>query len=149
MADIDKLIEGAKEKVRSFLPDVDPDFQEYDTGMFTIQEGSALIGITVRPWYENDVAVEFNAQLVSDATIDADAMKWLLQKNAELHFGSFGLLFDDTINYSHTLPAAALNESTFIAAARTIARIADHYDDEIRALTGGKLAGAETEPNVA
>ena len=145
MADIQEMIDSARGKIRGYLAEVDPDFQEYDSGMFTVQEGSAVIGISFRPWHEEDVAVEFTSQLVNGATINAESMRWLLQKNAELHFGSFGLLFDGTIIYSHTVPAGCLDLGTFAANARTIAAIADHYDDEIVELAGGILASAGTE----
>ncbi len=142
MADIQEMIDGARLRVQGYLAEVDPDFQEYDSGMFTVQEGSAIVGISFRPWHEGDVAVEFTSQLVSGATINDETMRWLLQKNAELHFGSFGLLFDDTIIYSHTLPAGNLDRKTFTATALTVAAIADHYDDKIVQVAGGTLASA-------
>ena len=124
MADIQELIDKTRAKVREYLAGVDPEFQEYDSGMFTVQEGSAVVGITIRPWHDDDVAVEFTSQLVNGATITPDVMRWLLQKNAELHFGAFGLLFDDTILYSQSVPGGNLDEKTFTAAARTVATIA-------------------------
>ncbi len=144
MADIQEMIDATRDKIKGYLAAVDPEFQEYDSGMFTMQEGSAVVGINVRPWHDEDVAVEFTSQLVNGATVNTETMRWLLQKNAELHFGAFGLLFDDTIFYSHTIPGATLDASTFKATALSIAAIADHYDDEIVTLAGGTLASAGT-----
>ncbi|MCB0711345.1 MAG: YbjN domain-containing protein [Ignavibacteriae bacterium] len=140
MADIQEMIDSSRQKVRDYLAEVDPDFQEYDSGMFTVQEGSAVIGISFRPWHDDDVAVEFTSQLVNGATINEESMRWLLEKNAALHFGSFGLLFDGSIIYSHTIPAACLDQSTFDGTLRTVATIADYYDDEIVEVAGGVLA---------
>ena len=142
MADIQEMIDSARQKVRDYLTEIDPDFQEYDSGMFTVQEGSAVIGISFRPWHIEDVAVEFTSQLVNDASLSEESMRWLLEKNAALHFGSFGLLFDGSIIYSHTIPAACLNQQTFDATLRTVAAIADHYDDEIVQIAGGILSSA-------
>lgn len=142
MAELQEMIDATKAKVRDYLAEVDPEFQEYESGMFTVQEGSAVVGITIRPWHEDDVAVEFTSQLVNGATINSDVMRWLLQKNAELHFGAFGLLFDDTILYSQTVPGGTLDKATFTTTARMVAAIADHYDDEILNMAGGTLASA-------
>ena len=142
MADIQEMVDSARQNVRNYLAEVDPDFQEFNSGMFTVQEGSATIGISFRPWHENDIAVEFTSQLVNGATLNEETMRWLLQKNVELHFGSFGLLFDNTIIYSHTVPASNLDQKTFTATALTVAAIADHYDDEIVEIAGGTLASA-------
>ena len=57
----------------------------------------------------------------------------------ELHFGALGLLFDNTIVYSHTLPGCSMSKEAFEATVRTVATIADHYDDEVVAMAGGML----------
>ena len=129
MADLQELMDATRGKVREYLRAVDPEFQEYESGMFTVQEGSAVVGITIRPWHDADVVVEFTSQLVNGATVNAETMRWLLQKNAELHFGAFGLLFDDTILYSHTIPGGCLDQATFDATTRMVAVIADHYGE--------------------
>lgn len=145
MAEIQELIDNAREKVRGYLALIDPEYQEYDSGMFTVEEGSAVIGITVRPWHDGDVVVEFTSQLVNNAELNDETMKWLLETNADLHFGGFGLLFDDTIIYAYTVPASTLNQETFAAVAQTVAAIADHYDDEIVEVVGGRKGAALEE----
>lgn len=142
MSDLQETINETRGTIREYLREVDPEFQEYESGMFTVQEGSAIVGIAIRPWHDDEVVVEFTSQLVNGAAINADTMRWLLQKNAELHFGAFGLLFDDTILYSHTVPGRSLDRDTFGATTRMVAAIADHYDDEIVSLAGGTLASA-------
>ena len=88
----------------------------------------------------DDTAVEFTSQLASGCNVDEKLMKWLLQKNVELHFGALGLMFDDTILYSQTLPGCNITREAFEATVRTVATIADHYDDEIIAMAGGKMS---------
>jgi hypothetical protein len=145
MEDNQQVIQETQEKVRTFLQEIYPDFVEFSDGAFTLQEGSATVSITVRPWHEGDSAVEFSSQLVSGARVDQTLMKWLLQKNVELHFGALGLLFDDTVVYSQTLPGCDLSRHEFEATVRTVAAIADHYDDEIVAMAGGKIGSAAAE----
>jgi len=136
----EQMLEETRTRVRGFLQEIYPDFTEFSDGTFTLQEGSAIVSITVRPWHMGDTAVEFTSQLVSGAHIDEKLMRWLLEKNVELHFGALGLLFDDTVVYSQTLPGCDLSAREFQATARTVATIADHYDGEIVAIGGGKTA---------
>lgn len=140
MADIEQLIVTTREAVRDHLHQVYPDFVEFQDGNFTVQEGSAIVSVTIRPWHDQDVVIEFTSQLVSGANVTPEVMRWLLQKNVELHFGGFGLFFDNTIVYSQALPGVALTQEAFEATVRTVATIADHYDDEIVAMAGGTLA---------
>jgi hypothetical protein len=140
-----EVSEATRTRVREYLNEVFPDFVEFEDGRFTVQEGSATISITVRPWHEGDSAVEFTSQLVSGGTITQDVMRWMLEKNVDLHFGALGLLFDDTIVYSHTLPGCDLSRKEFEATIRTVATIADHYDDELVAMTGGASGAAAVE----
>jgi hypothetical protein len=145
MEDNQQAIQDTQEKVRTYLQEIYPDFVEFNDGAFTLQEGSATVSIMVRPWHEGDSAVEFTSQLVTGASVDARLMKWMLQKNVELHFGALGLLFDDTVVYSQTLPGCDLSREEFEATVRTVAAIADHYDDEIVAMAGGKTGSDAAE----
>lgn len=143
-----EVLDATRTRVREYLNEVYPDFVEFEDGRFTMQEGSATISITVRPWHEGDSAVEFTSQLVTGGTMTPEVMRWMLEKNVELHFGALGLLFDDTVVYSHTLPGCDLSKKEFEATVRTVATIADHYDDELVAMTGG-TSGAQSAEKVS
>ena len=148
MEENQEILASTSTKVREYLQEIYPDFVEFEDGTFTVNEGSATVSITVRPWHEGDSAVEFTSHLVSGATVDQTLMHWMLTKNVELHFGALGLLFDDTVVYSHTLPGCDLSRKEFEATIRTVATIADHYDDEIVAMAGGKVSSeASVEMN--
>lgn len=140
--EVEKMLTETRDRVKGYLQNVFPDFVEFSDGSFTVSEGSAIISIIIRPWYGGDVAVEFTSHLVSGANLTPEALRWLLQKNVEIHFGAFGLLFDDTIVYSQTLPGNDLSRAEFEATVLTVARIADHYDDEIVAMVGGTTAAS-------
>jgi hypothetical protein len=145
MEENQEILASTSTKVREYLQEIYPDFVEFEDGTFTVNEGSATVSITVRPWHEGDSAVEFTSNLVSGATMTPDLMRWMLSKNVELHFGALGLLFDDTVVYSHTLPGCDLSRKEFEATIRTVATIADHYDDEIVGMAGGKLSSEASE----
>ncbi len=140
--EVEKMLTETRDRVKGYLQNVFPDYVEFDDGSFTVSEGSAIISIIVRPWHGGDVAVEFTSHLVSGPNLTQEALRWLLQKNVEIHFGAFGLLFDDTIVYSQTLPGSDLSRAEFEATVLTVARIADHYDDEIVAMVGGTTAAS-------
>lgn len=148
MEENQQITDDTRDRVRQYLQEIYPDFVEFEGGTFTLQEGSATVSIIVRPWYEADSAVEFTSQLVTDASVTPELMTWLLQKNVELHFGGFGLLFDGTVVYSQTLPGCDLSRREFEATARTVAAIADHYDDEIATMSGGKTSRNATNETV-
>lgn len=145
MEENQEILTSTSKKVREYLQEILPDFVEFEDGTFTVQEGSATVSITVRPWHEGDSAVEFTSHLVSGANITPELMRWMLTKNVELHFGALGLLFDDTIVYSHTLPGCDLSRKEFEATIRTVATIADHYDTEIVGIAGGKVSSEASE----
>ncbi|MBL0332836.1 MAG: hypothetical protein IPP08_04140 [Chlorobiota bacterium] len=144
MQDTEVLRQSVEDKIRICLKEYFPDFNEFPGGAFTVSQGSAVISIFLRVWHEGDIAVTFTSQLVTGAVVDANLMEWLLKKNSEINFGAFGLLFDNTIVYSHTLPGMDLSDSELTSTLATMATIADFYDGVIVEMAGGKL-GIEYE----
>lgn len=136
----DEIMLATQEKVENILKAEFPDYIKFEDGKFTISRGSTQIMIVVRPYTDNDAVIECIANVVYDANITEDLMKFLLRKNAELHFGAFGLLFDDTIVFSYSLAGACLDESELINALNSVATIADYYDDVIVSTNCGKRA---------
>lgn len=124
--------------LREVLTSRFPDHIDFGDGTYAIPHGSSSVSIVVRPYTETDSIVELTAQIVSEATISQELLHWLLRKNAELHFGSFGLLFDDTIIFTYTLPGSVVTATALEAAITSVAVIADHYDDEILKMAGGR-----------
>lgn len=132
------LLDTARTTVGAFLAERFPDAIDYGDGSYTISHGSSSVMIVVRPYTETDTMVELISQIVTGATIDEEVMRWMLRKNAELHFGAFGLLFDDTIIFSYSLPGNSLDAGELESAITSVAVIADHYDDIIVNMAGGK-----------
>lgn len=135
-----ELLENTINKVKAILDKHFPDYLSFTDGQFTIPFGSTQIIIVVRPFTDEDTCVECISQLVAGANIDLELTKYLLRKNAELHYGAFGLLFDDTITFSHAITGANLDENELLTTINSVATIADYYDDIIVEMAGGKRA---------
>jgi hypothetical protein len=134
------LITATQARIKSVLERTFPNAIDFGDGSYTITHGSSSVIIVVRPYTESDTMVELMSQVVTGATITPELTKWLLRKNVELHFGGFGLLFDDTVVFTYSLPGANIDANELEAAITSVAVIADHYDDEIVRLAGGKRA---------
>lgn len=116
------------------------DFQDFGDGVFIVEEGSAIIQTVVRPWHSKDTVVHCFAYVVQGAEINATLMQYLLKKNTTLRFGAFGLTFDDTIIFSHSIAGANIDRNELQGTIETVARITDFYDDEIVTQFGGMTA---------
>lgn len=134
------LVTATRDRVAQILRDRFPAAEDFGDGSYALTHGSSSVIIVVRPYTETDTMVEVMAQVVTGAAMSADVMHFLLRKNAELHFGAFSLLFDDTIMYSYSVAGSTLDANELEAAVTSVAVIADHYDDEIVAMAGGKRA---------
>lgn len=128
------------QKVENFLKEKYPSYIKFDDNRYTITRGSTAVMILIRPYTEDDTIVEFVSNMVFGANISPELMNFLLRKNAELHFGAFGLLFDGTIVFTYSIAGKNLDENEFVTALNSVAIIADYYDNEIIAMAGGKTA---------
>jgi len=135
-----ELIEATRQRVENILREAFPEYVPFSNGSFAVLHGSTQVIIVVRPFTEHECVVECIAHVVSGATINEELMRFLLRKNAEIHLGGFGLLFDDTIIFSHTITASNMDRNELVTTVMSVAIIADHYDDEIVAMAGGKRA---------
>jgi hypothetical protein len=138
--DPQKLINETVEKINGILKREFPDFLFFGNSQFTITSGSTQVMVTVRPFTNKDTIVECCSHVVKGANISEELMKFLLRKNAELHFGAFGLLFDGTITFSHAITGANMDDMEFVSSLKTVAMISDHYDDIIVKKAGGVRA---------
>lgn len=132
-----ELIDATIQKVESILKDKFEDYLSFGNGTFTISKGSTQVMIIVRPFTESDTVIECMANVVSGAIISNDLMQFLLRKNAELHFGAFGLIFDNSIVFQHSIAGTNVDSNELSNSIHAVAIIADHYDDEIIKMSGG------------
>lgn len=134
------LIQATRNRIATVLNAKFPNVIDFGDGSYAVPHGSSSVAVLVRPYTETDTMVELIAQIVSGADVTSDVMHWMLRKNAELHFGAFGLLFDNTIVYTYAIPGVHVDSEELEAAITSVAIIADHYDDEIVKMAGGKRA---------
>jgi hypothetical protein len=138
MATTEAIIAHTQARVDAIMQKAFPDAIPFDNGAYVITHGSSSVMIMVRPYTETDTMVELLSQVVTGATVTSELMHFLLRKNAELHFGAFSLLFDGTIVFSYSLPGSSIDANELEAAVTSVAVIADHYDDHIVQMAGGK-----------
>ncbi|MBX7150559.1 YbjN domain-containing protein [bacterium] len=137
----EQLTIKVQNKVEGFLKKIyKGSFEKHEDGRFLAFEGSTAVQTVIRPWHDDDVMVESFSYVVQNANIDDNLMKFLLRENAVIHFGAFGLTFDGTIIFSHSLAGAHLDENEFTASIKSVARIADYYDERIVQMAGGMTA---------
>ncbi len=127
------LLQTVRNRVRRYLRQMvgRDGFQEFDD-RFVLQRGSATIQVVVRPWHRDDAVVEAIAYLTDTVPVTPELMEFLLRKNATLHFGAFGLAFDRTIVFTHSIAGRNLDPNELRATVETVGAIADYYDDHFR-----------------
>lgn len=137
----EQLLQAVGNKVETYIKRLyKGHYERHDDGRFLCFEGSTCVQTVIRPWHEDDVVVESFSYVVQGATIDENLCKFLLRENAVIHFGAFGLTFDGTILFSNSLAGANLDENEFRASIKSVARIADYYDNKIVSMAGGMTA---------
>jgi hypothetical protein len=94
----------------------------------------------VLPWTDGGAIVMTRAFVVTGARIDADLMRWLLERNAESLWGAFGLDEDGDIVLDHTVNGPSCDKEGLRASVLGVIFAADRYDDEIVARWGGERA---------
>ncbi|MFA6571031.1 MAG: YbjN domain-containing protein [Bacteroidota bacterium] len=137
---INEAVRKTTESVDKILKENFPSHLSFGNGTYTITRGSSQVIIVVRHFVKNETIVECMSNVVTGAKVTPEIMKFLLRKNAELHFGSFGLLFDDTITFSHAITGTNLDDNELITTLNSVAFISDYYDDVIVEMAGGKRA---------
>jgi adenylate cyclase len=135
-----EVIHAATARVEKILNENFSEHLTFGDGSFTLKRGSTQVMIIVRPFADDETCIECISNVVTGAKITPDLMYFLLRKNAELHYGAFGLLFDDTITFSHSIFGKNLDANELINTVNSVAVIADYYDDIIVDLAGGKRA---------
>jgi len=136
----DQLMAKVRGKVEMYLKKLYKHYEKHDDGRYLVFEGTTAIQTVLRPWHRDDVVVESFAYVVQEAKIDDNLMRFLLRENAMMHFGAFGLAFDGTIIFSHSLAGANLDENEFVSSIKSVAKIADYYDERIVQMAGGMTA---------
>ena len=107
---------------------------------FVIRRGSATVHVDVKPLSKDDCIVNALSYVVQGAKIGPKLLGLLMRRNATYPIGAYGLLFDDTIVFSHSIAGANLDANELRTTIATVAFVADETDDEIRKISGGLRA---------
>jgi hypothetical protein len=72
-------------------------------------------------------------------------LQFLLRKNAEIHFGAFGILFDNTIIFQYSIAGTNVDDNELLTSINAVAIISSHYSKEILSLGGGSVDNIDME----
>ena len=128
----EKLIHVVEERVSEYLNEYfdSAEITKQD-GITSFSYGTVNVFIQVKPWHYDDALVYVYSYLADNVNLDFDRAQTLLRMNATVPFGSFGVIFDNTVVFSYSLPGKNLDSEEFLAAVQTVATIADSYDEMI------------------
>ncbi|OPL09305.1 MAG: hypothetical protein AVO34_13745 [Firmicutes bacterium ML8_F2] len=125
-----------KESFGSYLKD--------DRNNYILQAGSARVFIIPVDWIKEQTIVRVVSVLNRGAPITGELTKFLAYENIKVVFGKFSLDPDrQAILFEHVLLGDFLNRKELEVAVKSVAFIADKYDDEIKAQFGGKKYGEQ------
>lgn len=133
-------INEVNEKLKSFFESNYNDTTFFEDDSFTITKGSTQVMVRADNITEDHVVIDLVSHVVKDANVNDDIKNFLLRANSELKFGGFGLLFDDTIIFQHSILANDFSESNLKSSINAVASVADYYDDILVEKAGGKRA---------
>lgn len=127
------LLEKTKVKVEKYLKNIlKPDELIKLNDIYSFKFGTIMVQIKIIGYHTEDVLVEVFSYLAEDIKYSAELGEKLLRLNATLHFGGFGLTFDNSIVYTYSLAGANLDFNEFLAAVQTVATISDSYDELVK-----------------
>jgi len=135
-----KSITEVNSKLKLFFENNFKDSTFFDAESFTITKGSTQVMVKANNITDEHVVIDLISHVVKDANVDDRLKNFLLRANSELKFGAFGLLFDDTITFQHSILANDFSEVDLKSSINAVASVADYYDDIIVEKSGGKRA---------
>jgi hypothetical protein len=129
-------------RVERYLEEIFGGVQRDSDGDFVVGSGSAAVWIrpfalesgssAVRVWSITNVGVR----------VDDELTRFIAVENGRLVFGSLHLAEDrPSVMLGHTLLGEFLNRKELEVAIAAIGVTADHYDDQIKARSGGSTFG--------
>lgn len=140
-----ELLDSTAQKVENFLKEYFPDYLNFENGTFTVTRGNTQVMIAIRPFTDTESCIEFVTNVVYNSSLNNELLQFLLRKNAEIHFGAFGILFDNTIVFQYTIAGSNVDDNELLTSINAVAIISSHYSDEILQLGGGTKENIDAE----
>lgn len=133
-------LNSVNSKLKSFFENNFKETTYFAEDSFTITKGSTQVMVKANNITEDHIVIDLISHVVRDARVDDSLKSFLLRANSELKFGAFGLLFDNTITFQHSILANDFSEVDLKSSLNAVASVADYYDDLIVEKAGGKRA---------
>ena len=114
-------------------------FRQIEPGMYVVKQGSCFVMVNVLPWELQRAVVRCVAQLVQGVQMTPELAQQLLELNAVLRFGAFAYVPEgQLILLQHSiLGGETLDEDELVSTLKSLALIADEWDDRIAERFGG------------
>lgn len=137
---MNEKLKQTNDALKKFFEKNFKDTTYFDEESFIVSKGSTQVMVKAENITEDHVVIDLVSHVVKDANVDEQLKNFLLRANSELKFGAFGLLFDDTIIFQHTILANDFSENDLTSSINAVVSVADYYDDMIVEKAGGKRA---------
>jgi hypothetical protein len=131
-------VEITAKRVEELLSD-SPAFAKVEDNFYVVRQGSAYVYVRVLGWDPDKALVRLVAQLAGGVEMTPELAIRLLRINTRMRFGAFGYVAKGScIILTHTLLGGeTLDADELLSAVRTVAVLADEYDDHIVEEAGG------------
>ena len=130
------LMEKTKQKVEKYLSKIlEKDELITLNDIYSFKFGTVMVQITILPFHSEDVLVEVFSYLAEKIKYTPELGEKLLRMNATLHFGAFGITYDDSVVFTYSLAGSNLDFNEFLAAVQSVATIADSHDELIKEMS--------------
>jgi hypothetical protein len=111
-----------------------------DKPILGVMHGSAFAQVGVFPWGDDDAIITTRAYVVTGTKLTPELMRFLLEENAGMRFGAFGVDDEGDIIFEHSIVGSTCDQKELESSVIHVARTADEYDDQIVARWGGERA---------
>jgi len=132
-------------RIKKYLEESGLEYSITDDGMIYLFNGSAIVYVETEVLSSGEECVHVFSVVVNGARMDEKLFRKLLQLNNAIHFGAF-CIEDNLIIFRHKLLGGIhMDCDEFLFALRSVAVIADDYDDKIISEFGGRTSVGNLE----
>jgi Fe-S cluster assembly iron-binding protein IscA len=137
-----QALESAAARIEEYL--AEEGVSKIAPTVFVAKRGSAVVGIRVLPYddedHEDETMVEVRANVVEGASLNVGLLRQLLEFNDEAAYGCFGIGEAGLITYHHCLLGSSLAQRELLDVVHEVAKVSDDRDDVIIEQAGGQTA---------
>ncbi len=135
----DSRLHVLEKRVDTYLMRMGVEPRRSPDGLYFFKYGSTVVMMSLLE-DEQSTYVRCASTLLKDFEPSCELMTRLLRLNAEVRFGAFLLLGEDTISFAATILGDDLDYEELRKTLEYVARTSDDYDDILQEEFGGKRA---------